>query len=155
MALRVLARAGSGTMSFAPSTCRMPRGQFQGRLLRACCERPRRRAADERDEVASPHGRASSGLGSHFTTPLRKNAAVHHSKNCALMSQMSFASIRPRQPPIATVERTSSIGGFVPCMDGARGAREKNLTFPRIVRVQPCIRPLNAAVLAAGPDVIR
>ena len=36
-----------------------------------------------------------------------------------------------------------------------RGAREKNLTFPRIVRVQPCIRPLNAAVLAAGPDVIR
>ena len=41
------------------------------------------------------------------------------------------------------------------CMDGARGAREKNLTFARIVRVQPCIRPLNAAVLAAGPDVIR
>jgi hypothetical protein len=25
----------------------------------------------------------------------------------------------------------------------------------RGVRVQPCIRPLNAAVLAAGPDVIR
>jgi hypothetical protein len=39
--------------------------------------------------------------------------------------------------------------------DGARAAREKNLTFLRIVRVQPCIRPLNAAVLAAGPDVIR
>jgi hypothetical protein len=39
-----------------------------------------------------------------------------------------------------------------PCMDGARGAREKNLTFPRSVRVQPCIRPLNAAVVAAGPD---
>src|ERR671918_2772171 len=39
-------------------------------------------------------------------------------------------------------------------MDGARGAREKNLTFPRIVRVQPCIRPLNAAVVAAGPGVI-
>ena len=33
--------------------------------------------------------------------------------------------------------------------------REKNLTFPQNVRVQPCIRPLNAAVLAAGPDVIR
>jgi hypothetical protein len=40
------------------------------------------------------------------------------------------------------------------CMDGARGAREKNWTFARIVRVQPCIRPLNAAVVAAGPDVI-
>jgi hypothetical protein len=37
----------------------------------------------------------------------------------------------------------------------APAVQEKNLTFPRIVRVQPCIRPLNAAVLAAGPDVIR
>jgi copper oxidase (laccase) domain-containing protein len=27
-------------------------------------------------------------LRAHVTTPLRKNAAVHHSKNCALMSQM-------------------------------------------------------------------
>jgi hypothetical protein len=27
-------------------------------------------------------------LRAHITTPLRKNAAVHHSKNCALMSQM-------------------------------------------------------------------
>jgi hypothetical protein len=42
----------------------------------------------------------------------------------------------------------------VPCMDGARSAREKNLTFRETIRVQPCIRPLNAAVLAAGPDVI-
>src|ERR1019366_3555673 len=31
----------------------------------------------------------------------------------------------------------------------------KNLAFQRSVRVQPCIRPLNAAVVAAGPDVIR
>jgi hypothetical protein len=37
----------------------------------------------------------------------------------------------------------------------APAMQEKNLTFPRIVRVQPCIRPLNAADLAAGPDVIR
>jgi hypothetical protein len=29
----------------------------------------------------------SSGLGQDITTPLRKNAAVHHSKNCAMMSQ--------------------------------------------------------------------
>src|ERR1700738_851482 len=40
-------------------------------------------------------------------------------------------------------------------MDGARGAREKNLTFRETIRVQPCIRPLDAAVLVAGPDVIR
>jgi putative ABC transport system substrate-binding protein len=37
---------------------------------------------------------------------------------------------------------------------GARDARKKNLTSSRNVRVQPCIRPLNAAVVAAGPDVI-
>jgi len=35
----------------------------------------------------------SSGLGPHITTPLRKNAAVHHSKNCALMSQMGSDSV--------------------------------------------------------------
>src|SRR5262245_2796428 len=29
------------------------------------------------------------------------------------------------------------------CMDGARGAREKNLTFCETIRVQSCIRPLN------------
>jgi 6-phosphofructokinase len=43
---------------------------------------------------------------------------------------------------------------LVPCMDGARSARKKNLTFRETIRVQPCIRPLNAAVVAAGPDVI-
>jgi hypothetical protein len=37
----------------------------------------------------------------------------------------------------------------------APAVQEKNLTFPRNVRVQPCIRPLSAAVMAAGPDVIR
>ncbi len=37
----------------------------------------------------------------------------------------------------------------------APAVQEKNLAFLRIVRVQPCIRPLNAAVLAAGADVIR
>ena len=29
----------------------------------------------------------SSGLGPDITTPLRKDAAVHHSKNCVMMSQ--------------------------------------------------------------------
>src|SRR5262249_41892545 len=36
----------------------------------------------------------SSGLGPDITTPLRKDAAVHHSKNCALMSQMSQTRCR-------------------------------------------------------------
>jgi periplasmic copper chaperone A len=31
-------------------------------------------------------------------------------------------------------------------MDGARGAREKNLTFSRNVRVQPCIRPVKGGL---------
>jgi hypothetical protein len=56
-------------------------------LLPSRRERPRGRTAEQRYEPASPHGRPSSGLGPHITTPLRKNAAVHHSKNCALMSQ--------------------------------------------------------------------
>jgi len=34
--------------------------------------------------LASP----SSGLGPHISTPLRNNAAVHHNKNRAMMSQI-------------------------------------------------------------------
>src|SRR5262249_12380713 len=64
-----------------PSICRP--------LLRARCERPRRRlAAEQRDEIAAPHRRSFSGFEPHITTPLRTNAAVHHSKDSALMSQM-------------------------------------------------------------------
>jgi len=33
-------------------------------------------------------GAPSSGLVQDITTPARKKAAVHHSKNCAMMSQM-------------------------------------------------------------------
>src|SRR5262245_39479991 len=39
-------------------------------------------------------------------------------------------------------------------MYGRRPRCKRNLTFPRGVRVQPCIRPLSAAAMAAGPDVI-
>ena len=62
------------------------------------CERPRSRAAEQRYERASPHGRPSSGSGPHITTPLRKNAAVHHSKNCALMSQMGLGCAKTPAP---------------------------------------------------------
>jgi hypothetical protein len=58
-------------------------------------------------------------------------------------------------PQLAESIRAAKRFRVVPCMDGARGAREKNLTFRETIRVQPCIRPLDAAVLAAGPDVIR
>ena len=40
-------------------------------------------------------------------------------------------------------------------MYGRRPRCKRNLTFQQSVRVQPCIRPLNAAAMAAGPDVIR
>jgi len=33
-------------------------------------------------------GAPTQALGPHVTTPLRKKAAVYHSKNCAMMSQM-------------------------------------------------------------------
>src|SRR5262245_51350030 len=69
-------------------------------LLSVRRKRPcQRRAAEQRYERASPHGRPSSGLGPHITTPLRKYAAVHHSKNCALMSQMGQS--RPIDTPLA------------------------------------------------------
>jgi len=38
----------------------------------------------------------SSGLGPYITTPFRQNAAVHHSKNCALMSQMGLGGVETR-----------------------------------------------------------
>ena len=56
---------------------------------RPCC----RRTAEQRDEITSPHGAPSSGLGPDIITPLRKNVAVHHCKNCALMSQMVITRI--------------------------------------------------------------
>ena len=49
--------------------------------------------------------------------------------------------------------RCHSESGAFGC--GVANVQEENWTFARIVRVQPCIRPLNAAVVAAGPDVIR
>ena len=49
------------------------------RLLRARHQRPRRRAAEQRDELAPPHVLPSS-RGSHPTTRCRKYRAVHHSK---------------------------------------------------------------------------
>jgi hypothetical protein len=39
-------------------------------------------------ERASPHGGPSSGLAAARYHTVASNAAVHHSKNCALMSQM-------------------------------------------------------------------
>jgi hypothetical protein len=68
---------------------RNPNSRQLSCLLRARHERQHGRTAEQRYERPSPHGaRPSSGLGPHITTPLRKRAAVHHSKNCALMSQM-------------------------------------------------------------------
>jgi hypothetical protein len=73
------------------------------------------RAAEQRDEIAAPHGRPSSGLGPHISTPLCKTAAVHHSKNCALMSQTGhprsrpskFTAMRVRFAPKATIRSSS------------------------------------------------
>jgi hypothetical protein len=51
----------------------------------------------------------SSGLGPHITTPLRKGAAVHHSKNCAMMSQMGQADVAADivEPPVTAKGRHS------------------------------------------------
>jgi hypothetical protein len=54
---------------------------------------------------------------------------VHHSKIRSLMTEMGHVWTAP--------------------------AVQEESDYQRSVRVQSCIRPLNAAVLAAGPDVIR
>ena len=60
--------------------------------------------------------------------------------------------------PLLPQQQTSTTSGRMsakchvwtaPAMQG------RNRTFQRAGRVQPCIRPLNAAAVAAGPDVIR
>ena len=45
-------------------------------------------------------------------------------------------------------------GRFGSCVDGSPLARV-NLTFVQIGRVQSCVRPVNAAYVAAGPNAIR
>src|SRR5262249_3042868 len=65
-------------------------------------------------------GAPSSGLGPHITTPLRKNAAVHHSKNCALMSQMGherpkgYVCVESGLPPRSDIRRRGWHDRFVP-----------------------------------------
>jgi hypothetical protein len=49
------------------------------RLLRARRERPRRDAADKRDERAASHV-SPSGRGSYPTTSLSNSGVVHHNK---------------------------------------------------------------------------
>src|SRR5262245_7726174 len=87
--------ADCNARSAAPPASRLPKSRRE--ILRCMIHLPRSmlvlmasdsRAAEQPDEIAASHGRPSSGLGPHITTPLWKNAAVHYSKNCALMSQM-------------------------------------------------------------------
>src|SRR5215472_19032419 len=59
--------------------------------VRASSRRSRGRAATSRASRANHlilPASPTSDLGPHISTPLCKNVAVHHSKNCALMSQM-------------------------------------------------------------------
>ena len=59
----------------------------------------------------------------------------------------AMSALGPLIPGSRTHGRHLSTSQSGPCMDGARGAREKNLTFRETIRVQSCIRPLNAAVV--------
>src|ERR1700730_12131312 len=100
---------------------------------------PLRLRSGQRSSVqptSSQNSAPTTGLGSRTVPSLR----------------LRFESDAPQSTDIG---RHVGHASSVPCMDGARGAREKNLTFRETIRVQPCIRPLDAAVLAAGPDVIR
>jgi hypothetical protein len=69
---------------------------------------------------------------------LRKNAAVHHSKNCALMSQMGHVWTAP------AVQEESDVSA----------KRSGAVMYPACFRLEDCLLR-DAAAMAAGPDVIR
>src|SRR5262249_57234413 len=80
--------AGTHFLRRFPGLWRRERGAPPPRpLLRTRRERPCRSTAEQRDEIASPHGRLSSGLGRTYHT-VAQEPTVHYSKNCAMMSQM-------------------------------------------------------------------
>src|SRR3954451_7302308 len=62
----------------------------------------------------------------------------------------------PRQPALLGaglhLNQLSHFRG--PCVDGPSAAREK-VVMPLRGRVQPCVRPVDAARMAAGPDEVR
>jgi hypothetical protein len=70
------------------------------RSLSCACAASGHAAAPPRSVMNSRRfmGAPTSALGPDITTPLRKNAAVHHSKNCVMMSQMGHSRPRPAKP---------------------------------------------------------
>jgi len=80
---------------------------------------------------------------------------------CARISMMAGSDAAPSKGRIqkrktnplqivkSSLQRTA--GPYKSAMYGRRPRCKRNLTFQRSVRVQPCIRPLNAAAMAAGP----
>src|SRR5215475_2860941 len=82
--------------------------------------------------------RPSSGLGPHITTPLWKNVAVHHSKNCALMSQMGPEAVileTSAVSPLYLDERTSidAMGMSAYCHKPTYAVQHTNWLFDHLV----------------------
>ena len=68
----------------------------------------------------------------------------------------TMTGLRPRPGTSACDMFLSAAAKEVMChVWTAPAVQEESRTFARSVRVQPCIRPRNAALMAAGPDVIR
>jgi hypothetical protein len=62
-----------------------------------------------------------------------------------------WSAYPPRLPVIADIPALT-----LSAMYGRRPrCKGKESDLREMIRVQPCIRPLNAAAMAAGPDVIR
>jgi hypothetical protein len=89
-------------------------------LLRARRERPRSRAAEQRDELASPHRLPSSGWGApHTTTRLREDIAVRHADRGGRDPQRPFLGLPggiASQTPVANT-KTGHVRGFHPLPD--------------------------------------
>jgi hypothetical protein len=103
------------------------------------------RAAEQRYELAplpiehgSPQARPATAVDGR--------AVDLPEKRYHMTPWQGTAALRDFDPPMTELGHVWT----APAVQGERIGR-----FREIVRVQPCIRPLNAAVLAAGPDVIR
>jgi hypothetical protein len=100
------------------------------------------------------------------TVPKSVRCAIYTRKSTDQGLEQDFNSLDAQCDASQAYIRSQAHAGWtlLRAMYGRRPRCKKNLTFPRSVRVQPCIRPVfewrtgphyDAAAMAAGPDVIR
>jgi hypothetical protein len=95
---------------------------------------------------------AHPGLGSFCSIQINLTMPTVCSSTRPSHSPRSEATSKPAGLHLNKRLRLSHVQG--PCVDGPSGARGKSV-MPLRGRVQPCVRPVDAAPMAAGPDEVR